>query len=70
MEFKVGDTVLLTLGIDEKYAPKGLQRWNGCSFVISKVHGNINPHYYELRACKSPSGVPYAIEEDWLTKTR
>lgn len=64
----VGDTVLLKMGVTAlSEAPKGLQRWDGCQFVVDKVrsygtHGN----HYELKSCKSAKGVPYCIREDWL----
>lgn len=65
---EVGDKVLLQMGVTAfSEAPKGLQRWDGCQFVVSKrklVDGRYL--YYELQACKSAEGVPYAILEDWI----
>lgn len=69
-ELKVGDKVLLQLGASFEYAPRGLRRWDGCKFVISKAVVKTNRHYYELKACKSEKGIPYAIAEDWLTLVR
>lgn len=74
-KYDVGDVVILELGVDAKYAPKGLARWDGCKFHISKVKcvstSERNVHYtYELKCCKSVSGIPYTIVEDWITKVR
>ena len=71
MEINIGDKVLLQLGVDFTAAPKGLKRWDGCQFVVSKRKSIGNREaYYELMACKSEMGVPYAILEDWITPMR
>lgn len=70
-EFEVGDTVRLQLGTDFDSVPRGLQRWDGCEFVISKkkrVNGQFL--YFELKTCRSEKGVNYSIHEDWLVPTR
>lgn len=64
---EVGDTVLLKMGVTAfSEAPKGLQRWDGCQFIVSRKKMLRNLTYYELASCKSAKGVPYAILEDWL----
>jgi len=75
MEFNVGDHVLLQMGVDFKYAPKGLKRWDGCQFVISRARvkrQSVNNRIaiYELSACNSPEGIPYTILEEWLVPMR
>lgn len=74
-KFQKGDSVLLDMGIDAKYAPKGLARWNGCIFRIedtipltTQSKGVL--YAYTLKCCKSVHGTPYTIVEEWLTKTR
>lgn len=75
-KLKVGDKVLLQLGVaDLKLAPQGLRRWDGCQFVISKVHlvtqnETTRIAYYELASCKSPMGVPYTILDEWVIPLR
>lgn len=66
MEFNVGDKVLLQLALDYKDVPKGLQRWDECQFIVSKKSYICGGRIYELQACRSEKGVPYAIDEDWL----
>jgi len=67
LDYKVGDKVLLQLGVDYESAPKGLQRWDGCQFVIDKARFVMRKGWvYELKSCKSPKGVTYSIVEDWL----
>jgi len=75
MEFNVGDRVLLNLGVDFKFAPQGLRRWDGCQFIVSQVRvtkwsANNRVAQYELSTCNSPSGMPYAILEEWLLPMR
>lgn len=75
MEFNVGDVVLLQLGVDAKFAPKGLKRWDGCQFVISKVtvrkpSATNRVALYELSSCKSAEGIPYTIMEEWIVRMR
>ncbi len=70
LEFKVGDKVLLQLGTEFKYAPRGLQRWDGCQFVVSRAKYIDHGWIYELASCKSANGVPYAIMEEWLLLMR
>lgn len=71
LEYKVGDVVLLKLGVDFDNAPKGLQRWDGCRFEVAKARFVMRKGWvYELKACKSRSGVPYSIVEDWILPTR
>ena len=74
-KFKKGDSVLLQLGIDAKYAPEGLIRWNECIFQVEDVVPMATQakgilYTYRLKCCKSVQGVPYTIVEEWLTKTR
>ncbi len=76
MEFKVGDKVILRMGVQAyKLAPKGLQRWDGCIFTVKsvrmqKVSDNNRFMLYELDCCKSPKGVAYTIMEEWLDPVR
>lgn len=71
MEINVGDKVLLQLGVDYATAPKGLKRWDGCQFVVSKRKSiNNREAYYELKACRSETGISYSIIEDWITPMR
>lgn len=71
-EFAVGERVLLQLGVDgTRLAPRGLLRWDGCQFRVSKVKlikidGVPKYTYYELMSCKSAKGIPYALIGDWL----
>lgn len=72
-KFKVGDKVLLQLGVDRKYAPTGLKRWDGCRFRVEEVHlhsSNAQNSYYTyyLKCCRSIYGTSYTIAEDWLTR--
>lgn len=70
LEFKVGDVVLLQLGAEFINAPRGLQRWDECQFVVSKAKYLNHGWVYELKACKSTKGVPYTIMEEWLVPMR
>lgn len=70
MEFEVGDKVLLQLGTEFENAPRGLQRWDGCQFEVSKATYVSHGWLYELKACKSAMGIPYAIMEEWLLPMR
>lgn len=68
---EVGDKVLLQLGVSgTTEAPKGLKRWDGCQFVVSRKKMLRNLVYYELASCKSAEGIPYAILEDWIVPMR
>ena len=68
---EVGDRVLLQMGATAfSEAPKGLQRWDGCQFIVSRKKMLRNLVYYELASCKSVKGVPYAILEDWIVPMR
>lgn len=69
-EINVGDTVLLQMGADYASAPKGLKRWDGCQFVVSKMKTLGAGVYYELKSCKSTEGISYSILPEWITKTR
>lgn len=69
-EINVGDKVLLRLGVDFENAPPGLKRWDGCTFLVSRKRWLRNANIYELKACNSPSGIPYSIFEEWITLTR
>lgn len=75
--FEVGDKVLLQLGVDAKYAPRGLKRWDGCVFRIEKINrimsASVSPNWcytYHLQCCRSQWGEPYTIMEDWLAKVK
>lgn len=69
--YKIGDKVLLRLDFEAlRYAPKGLARWDGCTFRIEKVKTMKGKAYYELKGCRSVEGVNYAISEDWLILMR
>lgn len=70
MEFNVGDKVLLQLGTEFQNAPRGLQRWDGCQFVVSKAMHVYHGWLYELKACKSVKGISYTIMEEWLVPMR
>lgn len=73
-EMHIGQEVLLQLGVEgNKYAPPGLKRWDECRFIISKkkaICGHNGFTYYELTACRSAKGIPYAVLGDWITPTR
>ena len=69
---EAGDRVLLKMGEAAfSLAPKGLQRWDDCQFIVDKVKScGAYGTYYELKSCKSAEGVPYSIIEDWLVPMR
>ena len=68
---EVGDKVLLQMGVTAfSEAPKGLQRWDGCQFIVSRKKSVRNCVYYELKSCKSAEGIPYTILEDWIVPMR
>lgn len=69
--YGIGQKVLLRLDIEGlRYAPKGLTRWDGCTYRIEKVNIIKGKVYYELKGLKSPMGVNYSISEDWLIPMR
>lgn len=70
MEYRVGDTVLLQLGTDFQDAPRGLQRWDGCQFTVSRAKYIDHGWTYELASCKSTERIPYTIMEEWLLLMR
>lgn len=68
---EVGDRVLLQMGASAfSEAPKGLQRWDGCQFIVSKKKTIRNQTYFELKACRSVKGISYTIMEEWITPMR
>ena len=70
MGINVGDKVLLQLGSAFDEAPKGLRRWDECTFIVSRAVTKSSMHYYELKGCKSSYGIPYTVMEEWITVTR
>ena len=69
---EVGDKVLLQMGATAfSEAPKGLQRWDGCQFIVSKRKNLLQRYvYYELKTCKSREEIPYTILEEWILPMR
>lgn len=71
--YSVGDRVLLQLGADAKYAPRGLKRWDGCVFQIEEIRATKSAiknysYTYILKCCRSEKGVSYTIAEEWIAK--
>lgn len=69
-EINVGDIVLLQMGADYSSAPKGLKRWDGCQFEVSKIKTVGVGMYYELKSCKSAEGISYSILPEWIMRMR
>ena len=73
-EFKIGDTVLLTL---DSPGPVGItdemKQFEGKIYKVSKVRYSPTrmtrfAYTYELDGCVSSKGVPFTFTSDWIRR--
>ena len=75
-DYKVGELVLLTLGVGYVGITPDLLKYKDRKFRIQSVHfvqGQSKTNfgvYYELKGCVTKYGVPYAILPSWIQPMR